>query len=780
MGEGLDLAAVTEGLKQSSAGERRTEGQREARLHGGSKYAAKKPELSIVVPTRNESENIEPLVEGLRVATVGIRAEIIFVDDSDDSTPARVREVARRGWCRVKLVHRPPGERRGGLGGAVVEGLRTAEAPFVCVMDGDLQHPPEIVPQLLDAALANDADLVVASRYCGGGTTANFGAARLAVSRGSAAVARTLFPGRLSGISDPMSGFFLVRRQALDLDALAPNGFKILLEILVRTPRLVCSEVPFTFGERHAGQSKASLGEGFRFLSLLLALRVGAATAQLTRFSLVGASGLAVNMAALAAFTDLVGLYYLLSAILATQISTGWNFVLTERWVFGGRELRRSRTTRLVLFYAMNNGALALRGPALVLLVSAAGVNYLVANFVSLIGLTIARYAVADLWIWGKNLPARTLAHNTYDIHGIVSVDSEVALPELERFRTEQLRGQPTVRVRIGRLNRKQSDLVATLAFLARHTRYDERLGRLGFGVDIAIGKTIQVVASPLLRHSPHVLYTNVVEPILRWTFPKKGYALVHAACIARGGNAFLVTARTDTGKTTTVLRLLDSDRFAFLSDDLTLLSPDGRVLAYPKPLTVSRHTVSALRRAVLTRAERFALVFQSRLHSRSGRRFAMLLVNARLPVATINAIVQLLVPPPKYHIERLVPEATRARDARLAGLFVIERSGEVSTVPLTSDQALSVLMDNCEDAFGFPPYAQIQGFLRNASKQDLRSLERTLVASALASIPAMLLRSDGMDWAPRMLGALNSRAMADDAEGLVGVPAAISAPAIP
>lgn len=778
MGEGPHLAGVTAGAEASSAnGPHTAERGRETR-QAASKFAPKKPELSIIVPTRNESENVGLLVERLRVATAGIRTEIIFVDDSDDSTPAVVQEVARRGYCRIKLVHRPPGRRAGGLGGAVVEGLRTAQAPFACVMDGDLQHPPEIVPRLLETAVADGSDLVVASRYCGGESATNFGALRAAVSHGSAAVARMLFPGRLHGVSDPMSGFFLVRREALDLDALAPKGFKILLEILVRTPRLVRSEVPFAFGDRFAGQSKASLAEGFRFLSLLLGLRLGAASARLTRFSVVGATGLGVNMAALAAFTDLVGLYYLLSALLATQISTAWNFVLTERWVFRGRELGRSRKTRLVLFYAMNNGALALRGPAFVLLVSAVGLNYLVANFVSLIGLTVARYAVADVWIWSKNLPARPLAHNTYDIHGIVSIDSEVALPELERFRTERLRGHPTVRVRIGRLNRTQSELVATLAFLARHTRFDERLGRLGFGVDIAIGKTIQVVASPLLKYSPHVLYTNVVEPILRWTFPKKGYALVHAACIARGGKAFLVTARTDTGKTTTILRLLDSDRFAFLSDDLTLIAPDGRVLAYPKPLTVSRHTVSALRRALLTRAERFALVLQSRLHSRSGRRFAMLLATARLPVATINAIVQLLVPPPKFHIERLVPEVMPARQGRLAGLFVIERSGEVSSLALTSEQALDILMANCEDAFGFPPYEHIEGFLRNASKRDLGSVERAIVAQALESVPATLLRSDGMDWAPRVLGVLTGEAVLDEPDEVVGIPAAMSAPA--
>ena len=172
------------------------------------------------------------------------------------------------------------------------------------------------------------------------------------------------------------------------------------------------------------------------------------------------------------------------------------------------------------------------------------------------------------------------------------------------------------------------------------------------------------------------MLYTNVVEPILRWSFAERGYALVHAACLADRGRAFLLTARTDTGKTTTSLKILDSTAYSFLSDDLTLVTPQGRVLTYPKPLTISRHTLRAVKTPLLSRRERWGLVFQSRLHSRSGRRFAFVLAKTHLPAATINTIVQLLVPPPKFHVERLVPDVDVAVDARLAGMVVIERGG--------------------------------------------------------------------------------------------------------
>jgi hypothetical protein len=281
--------------------------------------------------------------------------------------------------------------------------------------------------------------------------------------------------------------------------------------------------------------------------------------------------------------------------------------------------------------------------------------------------------------------------------------------------------------------------------------------GRLGFGVEIEEieGGRFGVTASRLLRHSPHVLYTNVVEPILRWTFVRRGYALVHAACFADGERAFLITARTDTGKTTTTLKTLDRHPYAFVSDDLTLVCPDGRVLTYPKPLTISRHTVQAVKTPLLSRKERAGLVFQSRLHSRNGRRFAMLIAKLRIPAATLNAVVQFLVPPPKYHVERLIPTAQIAPEAKLTGLVVIQRDG-LGEQALESKEALEILLQNCEDAYGFPPYAQIEGFLHSRNGHDLKAAEREIIAAALTGVPATVLRSQTMDWWERMPGVVN------------------------
>jgi dolichol-phosphate mannosyltransferase len=258
-------------------------------------------------------------------------------------------------------------------------------------------------------------------------------------------------------------------------------------------------------------------------------------------------------------------------------------------------------------------------------------------------------------------------------------------------------------------------------------------------------------MASPLVGRSPHVLYTNVVEPILRWTFAERGYALVHAACLADRGRAFLLTARTDTGKTTTSLKILDSTPFSFLSDDLTLVTPDGRVLTYPKPLTISRHTLSAVKTPLLRRRERAALIVQSRLHSRSGRLFGLFVAKTRLPAATINALVQLVVPPPKYQVDRLVPHVAIAPEAQLVGLAIIQREGEEGSELLEPQAALDTLLSNCEDAYGFPPYAEIEGFLHSRNGSDLRAEERAIIASALEGAPATVLKSETMDWHRRV-----------------------------
>jgi dolichol-phosphate mannosyltransferase len=697
------------------------------------------PSLTVVVPTREEAGNVLEFVRRLERALPG-DAEIVFVDDSQDETPEVILEAGRSAAIPIRLIHRAPEQQHDGLSGAVVEGLRVARARHVCVMDADLQHPPELLPQLLRRCVEEDLDLVVASRRCDGGGMDDFGPLRSLLSGISTLVARTLFPRRLRNVNDPMSGFFLLRRDAVKLERLRPHGFKILLELLLRNPGLRVGQVPFRFGTRYAGESKASLRQGLCYLRQLAGLRLGDdRVSRFARFGVVGTSGLVVNMLVLAALASIAGIHYLAAAIIATQASTTWNFLLTEGWVFSDRTGRSGVFRRAALFFVMNNAALLLRGPLLFLLVSVAGINYLVSNLVSLLALTLTRFAVADGWIWARPLSRHALYR--YDIHGLATVESEVALPELAFFRVERA-SRPTISVRIGAVRGRVSTDPNRL-------RYREPFG---FAIEIEAGERMRVTAAPLLARSPHVLYTNVIEPLLRWTFVERGYALVHGACIANeSGLAYLVTARTDTGKTTTILRTLSHDSYGFLADDLTLVAPDGHVLAYPKPLTISSHTVGALVKTDLSRAERLRLVYQSRIHSRSGRRFAFLLTRYGLPVATINAVVQWLVPPPKYAITRLVQGVRIVQSAKLAGLLVISRSDD-RVLSLQTDEALDVLLSNCADAYGFPPYSSIEGFLFGRSSVNLVRAEKEIIRSALEGLPAQLVESTSMNWWERLV----------------------------
>jgi dolichol-phosphate mannosyltransferase len=351
---------------------------------------------TVVVPTRNEEGNIAVLVDRLTAALSGQSFRILFVDDSDDGTPLEVVRVAALSEVPVDLLHREPDERHGGLGGAVLAGLRATTSPWAVVMDGDLQHPPELVPDLIATGMRKHAEVVVASRRVAGGSTqglANLG--RAMVSSTSTVLSKLIFPGNLRGISDPMSGFFAVRLDAFDLDAMRPQGFKILLEMLAREGRVTKTEVPFTFAERHSGESKASVREGLTFVQQLVRLRVSETMSRATRtgvllrgvgFATVGMTGLLVNVLAMWLLADprTLHMHYLLAAILTTQLSSSWNFALVDRLVYRGPK-RLTAMSRYLGFMLMSNTVLVLRIPFLALLVSVLGVHYLVANVLTLL-----------------------------------------------------------------------------------------------------------------------------------------------------------------------------------------------------------------------------------------------------------------------------------------------------------------------------------------------------------------------------------------------------------
>ncbi|MEU2230948.1 glycosyltransferase family 2 protein [Streptomyces vietnamensis] len=805
-----------------------------------------RPRLTLVIPTRNERESVPLLLRALEPAFDGLPVEILFVDDSDDDTPETAARHAPGCPLPVRMVHREKGAREGGLAGAVLAGARHARGEWALVMDADLQHPPQAAAALARTALGHGVDIVVGTRYAGSGSTGGGldGPARRLVSLGSTLLAKAVFPRRLAGVSDPMSGLFAFRIAAIDLDRLSPLGFKVLLEVLVRHPGARVAEVSYRFAPRAAGTSKASLREGLRFLRHLARLRrpdPGGAgrhaasdhpglgpTARFLAFGLVGLSGIAVNTAALWFFHSVVGLHQLLGATLATQVSSLWNWALLETLVYrGGRGGgRRAALARGLAFLALNNLLLLGRLPLLQVLVLA-GIGLLTANVLSLVVLFVVRFLFSDLLIYrgrraegtrrdpvrvlvapGSAVPGTTApspgttpapapapapaaagtattptaspappatspAHPKrpryltyrYDIAGTVTIGSQIRLPELEFFRAQWVPPDACdITVRVGDVGRRFPRHRAVMTEIPDRgapqpttVQYEEQLGRFGANFRVDIGDPIAVLVSPLLARSPHVVYTNVLEALLRFVLVARGRMLLHSATVELGGTGVMLSALTDTGKTSTVLRLLSEHDGRFLSDDMTVVDAHGNALCFPKPLTISAHTLHAVRSDDLTPHEWRRLQRQSRLHSKEGRSFAFTLARHNLPIMGINAVTQILVPPPKYAVDRLV--SCRLSSAiKVTELFVIER-GAPRLSDLGHEETVSRLLVNTEDAYGFPPFRYFAPAITvdGLDHAQLRSRERDVLAGFLSGVRTRALASDHFGWAdeiPRLLDA--------------------------
>src|ERR687897_3509813 len=310
--------------------------------------------LTLVIPTRNEAENVPRLMRELVEALAGVDYRVVFVDDSTDETPTVIHALSEEDG-RISLIHRASAEQYGGLSTAVATGMDAVvnESEYTCVMDADLQHPPEQVRELLEKAQSTEADVVVASRHPRGGSYAGLpGPVRKAISVGSKSLARIVFK-EARKTSDPMTGFFLVRNEAISGIQLRPTGFKILLEILVCAPELRVAEVPLEFRARHAGISKASLRQGLEYLAHIISLFWYVPSAgRFWKFALVGASGVLVNLLTLITLVEYFDAGPTVAWIIAVGLSILSNFLLNN--AFTWRDVRHSSRIHFLL-----RGALA-------------------------------------------------------------------------------------------------------------------------------------------------------------------------------------------------------------------------------------------------------------------------------------------------------------------------------------------------------------------------------------------------------------------------------------
>ncbi|WP_036319045.1 glycosyltransferase [Microbacterium sp. B24] len=357
-------------------------------------------DLSVIVPTFNEGGNVAELVRRIGAALHDVDFEVVFVDDSTDDTPATIQAVAAATEFPVRLIHRD--EPEGGLSGAVLEGFRNAQARWCLVMDGDLQHPPEDIPRMLDRAALGDVDIVVASRYVAGGTAGGLaGATRTAVSRTSTLLTKAMFPRKLHGCTDPMTGFFLVDRDTVDLDDLRPRGFKILLEILARRQMRI-GEIPFAFATRFAGESKATFSQGMRFLTQLAMLRFG----RMSAFALVGGVGAIANLVIMWGLVHL-GMNYVSAAIIASEVTIIGNFLLLEYLVFADmRSESGAMWMRFLKSFAFNNVEAVVRIPIIPLLVQGAHIPSVLAAAITLAAAFVVRFVYHALWVYAPKRKA--------------------------------------------------------------------------------------------------------------------------------------------------------------------------------------------------------------------------------------------------------------------------------------------------------------------------------------------------------------------------------------
>jgi dolichol-phosphate mannosyltransferase len=359
------------------------------------------PELSIIVPTFNERENIAELI-GRLVACLGDRSwEVVFVDDdSPDGTADLVREHAAAD-SRVRCLQRIG---RRGLSSACIEGMLATTAPFLAVIDADLQHDERLLPQMLDALKQGDTDMVVGSRYAPGGDIGDWDARRARMSRLATRLSRVLVPADLT---DPMSGFFMMRRSVLDASVhkLSAIGFKILADLFASFPRpLRFKELAYRFRVRRAGESKLDSVTTWDYVMLLLDKLIGRwIPVRFLAFSIVGAVGIAVHLAVLTLVFRGLHRGFVEGQAVATFIAMTFNYAVNNVLTYRDMRLRGVRWLRgwVSFVLACSIGGFANLGVASS--VYGLGRGWFPAAIAGIVIGAVWNYAVTMMFTWGRS-----------------------------------------------------------------------------------------------------------------------------------------------------------------------------------------------------------------------------------------------------------------------------------------------------------------------------------------------------------------------------------------
>jgi dolichol-phosphate mannosyltransferase len=366
---------------------------------------AQSVKLSLIVPTYNEGANIAEIVQlltGLLDQAIPEAYELIVVDDN---SPDRTWEKAQALMLRYPQLRVMRRQQERGLSTAVIRGWQAARGDVLGVIDADLQHPPEVLLKLLDG-IEQGADLAVASRHVDGGGVSDWSPTRRFLSRGAQVLGLIILPQVVGRVSDPMSGYFMVRRRAIANFQLNPTGYKILLEVLGRGQVGEIAEAGYVFQERQAGESKVTWKQYVDYILHLLRLRsrgrVGNLKRQLElplrrflRFGLVGLSGVFVDMAIFYLLHDPSGLGIALtrSKIIASEVAIINNFLWNDRWTFGdissNQKGWKKRLKRFLKFNLICLSGLILNVLILNILFNVFGINAYVANLMAIAAVTL-------------------------------------------------------------------------------------------------------------------------------------------------------------------------------------------------------------------------------------------------------------------------------------------------------------------------------------------------------------------------------------------------------
>lgn len=354
-------------------------------------------EVSIVIPTYNEKENIKNLIQQIQTEFKknSIKGEIIIVDDNSPDGTGELLDNLKKKEKNIKVIHR-----RGklGLSSAVLEGWKIASGNVLGVMDADLSHPPGKIHELYNPIKNNQADFTIGSRYIEGGEIEGWDFKRKLISR-----AATLLAKPFTNVNDPMTGFFMIKKECVNYNEINPKGFKILLELILKSNYKKIKEIPIKFTNRVKGKSKAGTSEIIFYLRNLLGYKnyIRGGIKEFFKFACVGLIGTFVNILILYLLTEKLGIYYLFSAVIAFVIAMTNNFIWNKMWTFG-EEIKLNIGEKYLKFSLVSIAALIVNLFFLYIFTEIFGIYYIISQALAIGISLVINFFGNKIWTFKK------------------------------------------------------------------------------------------------------------------------------------------------------------------------------------------------------------------------------------------------------------------------------------------------------------------------------------------------------------------------------------------